>query len=107
MKRVENDHAERQGRDSQRFVPPLESPRKTRQSCFSHLQFSTQLLISVVRQNLLQIRRHFCDGRFSAFHQATFANDDVVFLLPAWIDIRVIDAAVALRGFPFGPGALR
>jgi len=104
MKRVENDHA---GSDRDAIVNGLSAASNRREKTRRVASAISVLHSNCLSQSCVKIcfrfRRHFCDGRFAAFHQATFANDDVVFLLPAWIDIRVIDAACARRGFPFGP----
>src|SRR5260370_40406295 len=95
MERVENDHARSEGDAIIDGLPAARIAAKDAQSCFSHLSSPLFLLISVLRQNLLQIRRHFCDGTFAAFHLSSFTSNDVVLFLPDRIWVAVCDAALS------------
>src|SRR5439155_25441232 len=48
----------------------------------------------VLRKNLLKFLGHGLNGRFAAFHSAGLPDNDVVFLLPDGVEIRMIDTAV-------------
>src|SRR2546429_818016 len=60
----------------------------------------------VLGKNLFEFLRHGLEGRFTAFHSAGFPDNDVVFLLPDGIQIRMIDTAVRAAAFRAGQCAV-